>query len=439
MASAAPNRSVDYDRWVLATLGIDPAGYPAKGTEAGALAPAAGGPGVGAEPVGGGPRPIKMPSVSGDSKAALVASMQALDSISRADKANGLYTITINGQPQQITEQQVNDLRTKTQASIKHSVSEVQNRASSALSRYQAQKDVDDDHPIISRVVKFVEKVKTLGSFEDPGDDLGNQCTIASIQSTIAISNAYGLRFVDAANALADAEAASYKAAGLARAYCDGIQDGGSLSVKILEATRDTAFAVDAALAIVVTGGAASGAVGATTTAFGAEVATVTTANAIATAAPIMATVGNATARASLGEKVDWGATALDVGLQLFLAKFGGKAAEGIGGAVTKRLTSSMAADGIARIGVSKIVNSLILQEGSATLQVVTQTVYAKLRGKDITKEQFFDSLVDALSDPQGLAVAAVLGSLDAKITASVNSAAPHPAEHPTGPASEPN
>jgi hypothetical protein len=428
-----------HDAWVHATFGVNPADYARGGKTPpaandgppgapGAPAPPPGAPGG---PDGGAPRPIALPQVSGDSQEALAASMKALDSIKLADAARGLFSITVNGKEVLITEAQADDLRAKARAAMQRNITHIFNRAEEALDRYKGQKDVDDDFPIVSRVVKAVETVRTWGEFEDPGEKLYEQIDFARKGAAAATALITGGQFEKAGRVFANAEAASYRALGMARAYCDGIQDGGSLSIKILEATRDTAFTVDAALAIVVTGGAATGAVGATTTVFGAEVATVGTANAIAVGAPIIAQVGTVAEKLALGDKIDWGKEALDLGIQLILAKFGGKIGQGIAGNVSKRLAGRLAADGIANLGVSKIVSSLVMQEGSATLQTVAHTLYDKLRGRDITWEQFGEQLEQALTDPQGLATAAVLGAVDAKMSHAP--ATPPPPPHSGG------
>jgi hypothetical protein len=261
-------------------------------------------------------------------------------------------------------------------------------------------------------VVTFARKVASLGRFEDPGPALTKEVEAARTGIAAAAAAADANSFVKAAEAYADAEAAAARAAGMAQVYVTGMIEGAGGSVTVLEGTRDLAFIAETVLATVATAGVPSGAIAASTTAFGAEIGTAGAASVIATATPIAGSVATAATKVALGDKIDWGAVAIDASLQLFISRFGGPATKGIAAAVTKRLAGKLAAESIARMGIEKMVHGLVLQEGSAALGTVAESTYAALRGKDITWEQFFKALLTRLTDPKGIAVAVVVTAI---------------------------
>ncbi len=350
-------------------------------------------------------RRIPVPQISGESKDALVKSMRTIDSIQPSAHAKGSFTIVTPEGTKQITKAAADDIRARTKAALKQNISAIKLRAEAAMARYSEQKKVNADQWAVAAVVKFARKVTSLGRFEDPGPALTKEVEAARAGIATAAAAADANSFAKAAEAYADAEAAAVRAAGMAQVYVEGMIKGAGTSITVLEGTRDFAFFVDAALATIATAGAASGAIAASTAG---------TASVIATAAPIAGSVATAATKVALGDKVDWGAVALDASLQLFLSRFGGPATKGIAAAVTKRVAGKLAAESIARMGIEKMVKGLVLQEGSTALSTVAQSTYAALRGKDITWEQFFKTLLTRLTDPKGLAVAAVLTAVDA-------------------------
>jgi len=351
---------------------------------------------------------IPVPQISGESKDALMRAMRTIDSIQPSERARGFFTIVMAEGTKQISKAQADNIRGKTRAALKRNISAIRLKAEAAMDRYSEQKRVNADQWAVSAVVTFARKVTTLGRFEDPGPTLTKE--VEAARAGIAAA-ADANSFAKAAEAFAGAEAAAAKAAGIAQVYVAGMIEGAGASITMLEGTRDLAFITEAALATVAMAGIASGAIAASTTALGG-IGTVATANVIATAAPIAGGVAAAATKVALGDKVDWGAVAIDASLQLFIARFGGPATKGIAAAVTKRLAEKLAAKSIARIGLEKMVQAVVLQEGSTTLATAAQSLYAAMRGKDITWEQVFKTLLARLTDPKGLAVAAVLAGI---------------------------
>jgi hypothetical protein len=376
--------------------------------------PTRGGPTGGQAAAASAPPPaqIPVPQVAGDSKDAAVKALSPLDTIKASPTQKGMFTIVLNGQPTPVSEAQVSEARAKTRDAMKRNLVAVKIKAEGAMTRYSEQKKVDADQWAVSAAVTALKKVTSLGKFADPGPNLTKEVDAARAALAAASSALDGNAFAKAAAAFADAEAAAAKAEQMAIAYCEGMIDGAGSSITVLERTRDVSAITVAVLATIATAGAASGAIGATTTVAGVQVGTVAAANVVATGASIAGSVGMAASQMALGNKVDWGAVAIDAAIQLLLAKFGGAASKGISASVAKQLATRMAAKRIVELGIEKLVQGIILQEASVTLHTVAESVYAELRGKDLTWGQFFKTLLERLTDPRGLAVAAVVAAL---------------------------
>ncbi len=376
--------------------------------------PTRGGPTGGQAAAASAPPPaqIPVPQVAGDSKDAAVKALSPLDTIKASPTQKGMFTIVLNGQPTPVSEAQVSEARAKTRDAMKRNLVAVKIKAEGAMTRYSEQKKVDADQWAVSAAVTALKKVTSLGKFADPGPNLTKEVDAARAALAAASSALDGNAFAKAAAAFADAEAAAAKAEQMAIAYCEGMIDGAGSSITVLERTRDVSAITVSVLATIATAGAASGAIGSTTTVAGVQVGTVAAANVVATGASIAGSVGMAASQMALGNKVDWGAVAIDAAIQLLLAKFGGAASKGISASVAKQLATRMAAKRIVELGIEKLVQGIILQEASVTLHTVAESVYAELRGKDLTWGQFFKTLLERLTDPRGLAVAAVVAAL---------------------------
>jgi Domain of unknown function (DUF4157) len=361
------------------------------------------------------PRNPLLPKVSGDSKQALIQAMQLVDSIKASDSASGLYTVIIDGEPKELNATQVAQVRQKAKSLLKENIGRVQRIADTASSRYADQSEIDKKHWIVAPIVK------TLGRVKDPGPFLTAEVALSRQAVAGAIAAADADTFAQAAALFADAETSAIKASKLWQAYFEGIISAGEMTITALEITRDVAFTTLGVLATIATAGAAAGA----TSALGLEIGSAGAANLIATGAPIVASVGGVAVQVAMGDKVDWGAAVIDVAMQLLVSRFGGQATKGIAGAVTKRLAGKLAAESLARIGIEKMIQATIIQEGSTALRTVVESVYHSLRGDKITWEQFLETLIARLTDPKGIAVTLLVSAITTGAEAKYGGQAP--------------
>ncbi|MGA7803997.1 hypothetical protein [Bradyrhizobium sp.] len=349
---------------------------------------------------------LLLPTITGQGKDALLQAIRPIDGI--LPSASGGFTIVVDGQMENLTAGQAEQIRAKTAAVLKDHLQRVQNRASMVHDRYQSQSEVDRKHWIVSPIVK------TLGSVKDPGPDLLAYVTRADTDVKSALEAVGAGRFVQAAALLANAEGAAISADKMWQAYFQGIIRAGDMTVTVLEVTRDAAFLTLGIMATIATGGAAAGALGAvegagaTTTVLGVEVGTATAANVIAIGAPILANVAEAAAKVSMGDKVDWGALVVDTLVQVVIARFGGKVTAGI----SKALLGNPATESLASRVTEKVVHAAFMHVGSTTLMSLAQDTYRAARGQAITWQTFVDDLITRLIDPKSLAIVAVTGAL---------------------------
>jgi hypothetical protein len=168
---------------------------------------------------------------------------------------------------------------------------------------------------------------------------------------------------------------------------------GGAESIKTgAEYTRDGAKYSLMALATVASGG---------------------TALAVVTVASVAIDVTEAITKAALGEKVDWGQVAVDVAIQIVLAKFGGKLSSGLMGALQKNPATQKVETQVLR----GIVHSLINGVESRTISTYIRALYqnAFTQNKPITWSEFIDQLVIQITDPKSIVMDIILGAVAAK------------------------
>ncbi len=347
------------------------------------------------------PKTPILPTVKGDDKQQISAAMAQVESIARSTVAGGLFTMTVDGQHRDITQEQADEVRRKTKDLIKDSMGRATQRADYALNRYHSQQEVDKEHWLIAPIVKAFGRVK------DPGPFLVNKVDKAKTSATGALAAAEGDKFVEAANLFATAEGSALEALKLWEAYFEGIINAGEMTVTVLEVTRDVAFGTLAICALVASGGAAAG----LTSLGGVELGAASTANLIATAAPLLAEFGEAAEKAAYGDKVDWGKLAVDAVVTVVLYKFGGKLAEGIAG---KLVAQNPEFRTIGQRVVAGAVSSMITGKMSAIFSSTAHALAsaAGLSKENITFEKLTDELAAQMADPRSTLKDALIGGL---------------------------
>jgi hypothetical protein len=312
---------------------------------------------------------------------------------------SGLYTIVLDGETKNLTQKDVDEAFRKIRAGLGDAIRRARNKADSAEGGYDAQSEVDKQHWVVSRVVKFIGNVK------DPGPYLRTEVARAHNLLGTAQEALKTDDFTRAATLMADGETSATRASLLFQAYWQDIISTGEMTVTVLEYTRDASFLTLAVLATIATAGLAPAA--------GLEIGgAASTASAIATAAPVVTEVGESLVKVAYGDKVDWGKVALDAALAIFLHRFGGKIAEGVLGRFVSANASAVA--GVGQRTVAGIITGLISGAAFKTFAASVGAAYDKLRGKKVTWDQFGDELIRQLSDPKGLFFDAILGAISA-------------------------
>jgi len=343
-----------------------------------------------------------LPTVTGNDRQTLLDVMMVVQDIKPSDTASGLYVGKFQNQEITLSQPQLDHLYKNARAAIKDSLTKARIKADSAYEGYTYQTKVNEEQWIVSSIVKAVGYAKTFGKMKDPGPLLTSEVTKARESATVAETVLKSNDFTGAATLLADCETAAAKAQQLWQAYHQGIIEAGESTVTTLEYTRNASFITLGVLATFASGGAAAG-----------------LATGIATGAPIAATLGEAGVQAALGEKVDWTKVAIDVAINLLLARFGGKLADGI----LKTVASNPGMRSVERIALERMAHSILSHETSVVFTTIVNNVYGLLRGQPITWDQFTDQLVKSMADPKGLVIATAMGAMTAHAEAKYGSA----------------
>jgi hypothetical protein len=325
--------------------------------------------------------------------------MAAVQAVRSSTTASGLYTTQFRGKTISLTKAQRDQLYATASTAIKKNLARARQKAQSAKSGYEIQTKIDEEHWLVAPIVKTFAGVRSKVPL-----------LLAAVQraegSADATEKALQTNdYIRAAQLLAECETAAIQASTLWREYHEGIISSGEKTVTVLEYTRDASFVTLGVLAVIATGGAAAGA---TTSAFGLEVGTVSAANVIATGAPIVATVAGAGVQAALGDKVDWAKVGVDVAVNLILSRFGGKLSHGI----YKSMLGNPAVRKVGEVAFSRICSSILTHEASTAFTVAVDAIYRRFKGENLTWDQFTNELIARVADPKGVFVAAIMGAV---------------------------
>lgn len=341
--------------------------------------------------------------LTGTDAANLAEVMAAVDAIEPGGL--GDYYTRFKGTEIRMDQAQRDQLVAGARSALRKALGKVTRDIDMARTGLKLQQQTNDEFPITSF---FVRGFAGVG---DIPEALGISASRAQMQVATARQLAADGKFVAAAKLLADAEKAAKRAVRLEYEYRDRIIGTGESTITVLEYTRDASFITLGVLAIIATGGAAAGGLGSTTTVLGIEgVSTAVAANTIATAAPIVATLGGVGMQVYLDEPVDWGRVGVDLAVNLVLAKFGGRLSQ----VLFTRLAGRAAVASVNKIVFGRIVSSLVMHEASVLFTTAADNTYRALRYKNVTWGGFVNELADRLSDPKGLFVATLMGAIQA-------------------------
>lgn len=332
-------------------------------------------------------------------KEKLTNALAILDSIKQV--GSNQFQVTLNGKLLYLTQADVNSAFQRTRSGLRSSISSIKIKAEGAIDGYNEQAKVDDEHPVVSRVVKF------FGDIDDPGDLIRAKVFWSLQNLTMAQAALESHHFVMAGNYVAEAEKNAKQAQRLYQNYHEAIISTGEATITVLEYTRDASFVTLAVLATIATAGAAAGA----TSIAGVEIGAVSTVNTIAMGAPLVAKFGEAGVKLAYGDPVDWGQLAIDTAITIVASKFGGKLSSSIAGRI---IGQNPAVASLGRHVVGGIVGGVVAGRGTTFLGTAVNATYAKLRGKNVTWEGFLDQVAAEMTDPKSLTLDVMLSAVGA-------------------------
>jgi hypothetical protein len=321
---------------------------------------------------------------------------------------------------------------------LKTEIRSARSEAKGAVARYDAQKDVESGHGLVSGTSDFMTSVSNRlfgeDAFKDPGDAVWDG-TSAAQDAADSAEVALGAGDTEtAAGYVEQARDAAGNASRLADGYGSGMVSGTGAAVTGLQAVKTGAEVTEVVLGTVVTGGAVGvAAAGGTATTAVPLVGAVSTAT-VATGIGLAQGIGEAAIPAAIkvaeGDTVDLAAVGADVLVQIALAKFGGRISGSLASAMTERLAGKFSSEILSKY-LPGVIARVVLQEGSAVLKTAVQQVGETFRGQKITLDQFCDTLVANLLDWKGIAIAAITGGLEAQYRPSAGGTSGDGAELP--------
>ena len=310
--------------------------------------------------------------------------MAALDTLKPDPDSPDHYLVTLNGQQTRVDKPGADAVRAKALKSLTAAIRFVAGTADNALETYASQEKNNKDQWAVAAAVKLVQKVATLGKFEDPGPDVKRLVADARKHLAEASAALGASKFALAAALIADAETKATQALHMVQAWIDGTISGASASITALQHTKTASFAVVAGLAAVDTGGTAG-----------------------LVAAAVLPTSADVAAKAIAGEEINWSAAVIDLAMSLLLSKFGGAAEKAVAAQVEKivaeKLAGRLAAETVKKIGekVAETAAKQLVSKGSELLKLVLNTAIDQYKGKKITWDDLMKAVLLALNNPE--------------------------------------
>lgn len=163
------------------------------------------------------------------------------------DTANpDLFWIYDRGERIPISRAQRDSLHTTLHDELARARTQMSNRVDYYWGRYQSQREVNAEYPIVSAISGW------LGGVSDPGAELARRRTIALARLETLGGQIDSGRLREAGAMLAGLERDTQVIRAVARAFYEGYIDGAETAVTVLEITRDVSFAVAASIGAVV-------------------------------------------------------------------------------------------------------------------------------------------------------------------------------------------
>lgn len=340
----------------------------------------------------------------------LVHAAQMLGAARIARSHPGYLLVDTKGAPQLVGVKDLVDLRTRLVEQMERARASVQGDLDAVVDAWENQQRVDDDQPIVAAISKTLGNVGTM-EHELREASAFAQGALGRFRLAVGRGD-----LVRAAEELEAAEMSTVRARQAWSAVTEGIIGGADDAVVTLQYTRNAAAVTVGLLAVVASGGALAGA--ATATGTGEGLTTAALANGIATAAPVVGTAADVSARLHLGMPVDWGATTREALTGLVMARLGGALSQ----TLFRQLAGSPALRPIGRAALARVLASVLTHEAATALDATAAYVHDALRGRPVTLEAYGQELLGRLADPKGIFVAAVFGAVTARFEATAGS-----------------
>lgn len=329
-----------------------------------------------------------------DETKALVQVASVLQNLSPDPQLPDVFLIIHEGEQVRISAAQVNKLRKEITAHFRKGSSRVQGRIRDGFGRYDAQAEVNREHPVISRIAGF------LGDAGDPILDMTIRHGRAKALLQLTNKMVAAGDFPAAAKHLAKAEELGTQIYKAGLAFNESHIEGAQLAVTGLEFTRDVSFAISGSIAAIVAAPVvAAGVAGAGVTGVAATGAT-----ALGTGAVVgtgSAIVGGSAAGA--GELL--AGNSLEKAGEAFRKEGVRRGREGIVAGVTGGIGLKLGQALKVGTGASKQLGRRVLAEGTADF--VGGTTDSLLQGKDLD-----DSLKDGGTNALFALPGSVVGSV---------------------------
>jgi hypothetical protein len=328
------------------------------------------------------------PSATSTDGDGLIEIMSIIESIRPSETASGLYTLVRDREALTLTQEEYNQIRGNAQKILLDQLRHVRQMAEDAQELYKEQKKVNTD-TMMDRGISWT--LEFFGGIDDPGSDIAQNVQFATVNANAAQALIEYGQLRRGAEFFTTSEHFATITKKASRAYVDNLISTAESTVTVLEYTKTASFLTLGVLTTLASGGATAG-----------------IATGIATGAPIAATLGEAGMQVALGEKVDWTKVAVDVAVNLVLARFGGKLADGI----LKSIATNPEIRSVERIALERMAHSIVSHETSMVFTTVVDDAYKLSKGQPITWDQFTDDLIHRMTDPRGLVIATAMGAV---------------------------
>lgn len=222
----------------------------------------------------------------GDDARSLAAMAQAIQGIAADPADPRIAYIHHHGERLALSAEQAQQLRDTLATTLSRAIGQVASGTSYYWSRYEAQKALNRESPVIAGISGWLANVR------DPHAELRSRCDWVEAQVPLFKAELAAGALVAAAARLPQLEQAKQAIGQLASAYWDGLIEGAGIAAHRLELTRDVSFTIAASIGAVLAAPVVAGAVAYGVGAVGATGALATVATGVGTTLGTGAVVG---------------------------------------------------------------------------------------------------------------------------------------------------